>query len=139
MKEVTKHFTVKLLLPWNKFQQALHHEALVFNSPLQLLPRLQMSNLSRNGKSKTFHNANHCIYSINCADWLGEGEGWYLSEAGCLLTFPTYKVGAYWRRALIWGWALTWMNEYSMSRGAMPAETYFAAPLHISFRYNFHL
>ena len=28
----------------------------------------------------------------------------------CLLTFPTYRVGSYWRWALISGWALNQIN-----------------------------
>ena len=34
------------------------------------------------------------------------GGGGHLFEAGRLLTFPTYRVGAYSRWALIQGWAL---------------------------------
>ena len=39
----------------------------------------------------------------------GVGGG-CLFEAGRLLTFPTYRVGAYWRWALIGGWALNRIN-----------------------------
>ena len=40
----------------------------------------------------------------------GEGVGGRLFEAGRLLTFPTYSVGAYSRWALIRGWALNRIN-----------------------------
>ena len=41
--------------------------------------------------------------------WGGEGGG-CLFEAGRLLTFPTYRVGAYLRWALICGWAHNRIN-----------------------------
>ena len=40
----------------------------------------------------------------------GGGEDGRLFEAGRLLTFPTYRVGAYSRWALIRGWALNRIN-----------------------------
>ena len=40
----------------------------------------------------------------------GGGGGGGLFEAGRLLTFPTYRVGAYSRWALIRGWALNRIN-----------------------------
>ena len=42
----------------------------------------------------------------------GGGDG-RLFEAGRLLTFPTYRVGAYSRWALIRGWALNQINTVS--------------------------
>ena len=38
--------------------------------------------------------------------WEGVGWGGRLFEAGCLLTFPAFRMGAYSRWALIRGWAL---------------------------------
>ena len=46
----------------------------------------------------------HYIF-INKRGWGGR-----LFEAGCLLTFPTYRVGTYSRWALIRGWALNQIN-----------------------------
>ena len=40
----------------------------------------------------------------------GGGGGGRLFEAGRLLTFPTYRVGAYSRWVLIRGWALNPIN-----------------------------
>ena len=42
----------------------------------------------------------------------GEGRvgGGHFFKAGCLSTFPTFRVGAYWRWALIRGWALNRIN-----------------------------
>ena len=42
--------------------------------------------------------------------WGGGVGGGCLFEAGCLLTFPTYRVGIYSRWALIRGWALNRIN-----------------------------
>ena len=41
-------------------------------------------------------------------DWEEEGER--LFEAGRLLTFPAFRIGAYSRLALIRGWALIRIN-----------------------------
>ena len=38
------------------------------------------------------------------------GGGGHLFEAGCLLNFSAFRMGAYSRRALIQGWALIWIN-----------------------------
>ena len=42
--------------------------------------------------------------------WLGGGGGGRLFEAGRLLTFSAFRMGAYSRWALIWGWALIRIN-----------------------------
>ena len=41
---------------------------------------------------------------------VGEGGGGRLFEAGCLLTFSAFRMGAYSRWALIRGWALIRIN-----------------------------
>ena len=46
----------------------------------------------------------------------GGGGGGRLFEAGRLLTFPTYRAGAYSRRALIRGWALNRINTVFVNR-----------------------
>ena len=40
----------------------------------------------------------------------GRGGGGRLFEAGCLLTFSAFRMGAYSRRVLIRGWALIRIN-----------------------------
>ena len=42
--------------------------------------------------------------------WEGVGWGGRLFEAGCLLTFSAFSMGAYSRWALIRGWALIRIN-----------------------------
>ena len=42
--------------------------------------------------------------------FFGGGEGGRLFEAGHLLNFPTYRVGAYSRWVLIRGWAVNQIN-----------------------------
>ena len=37
---------------------------------------------------------------------MGWGGDWHLLEAGCLLTFPSFRMGDYLRWALIRGWVL---------------------------------
>jgi len=45
------------------------------------------------------------------------GWGGRLFEAGCLLTFPAFRMGAYSRWALIRGWALIRINTvYPLAR-----------------------
>ena len=46
--------------------------------------------------------------------YFGGGGGGRLFEAGRLLTFPTYRVGAYSRWALIGGWALNRINTVAI-------------------------
>ena len=43
-------------------------------------------------------------------DWEGEWVGGRLFEAGRLLTFSAFRIGAYSRWALIRGWALIRIN-----------------------------
>ena len=45
------------------------------------------------------------------------GWGGRLFEAGRLFTFSAYRMGAYSRWALIWGWALIRINTDSLSMG----------------------
>ena len=45
----------------------------------------------------------------------GGGGGGRLLEAGRLLTFPTYRMGAYLRWALIRGWALNQINTVPLT------------------------
>ena len=47
---------------------------------------------------------------VHFSFFLGGGGGGCLFEAGHLLTFPTYRVGAYSRWALFRGWALNRIN-----------------------------
>ena len=62
--------------------------------------------------------------------WVGVGGGWgrggRLFEAGRLLTFSSYRMGAYSRWALIRGWALIRINTVcrasDISRGRGPAK-----------------
>ena len=35
----------------------------------------------------------------------------HLFEAGYLLTFRPYRMGAYSRRVLIWGWVVNWIKK----------------------------
>ena len=52
---------------------------------------------------------------------MGEGGGGgRLFEAGRLLTFPTYRVGAYSRWALISGWALNRINKVDQHDQILP-------------------
>ena len=45
--------------------------------------------------------------SGNRGRWVGDGR---LFEAGCLLTFPAFRMGAYSRWAVIQSWALILIN-----------------------------
>ena len=47
---------------------------------------------------------------------MGGGGGGHLFEAGRLLTFSTFRMGAYSRWALIRGWALIRINTVHQAR-----------------------
>ena len=48
------------------------------------------------------------LFSISSNFFEWEGRAW--SGGGCLLTFSAFRVGAYLRWALIWGWVLIQLN-----------------------------
>ena len=60
--------------------------------------------------------------------WVGRGGlcggGGRLFQAGRLLTFSAFRMGAYSRWALIWGWVLIWINtvftqDFTLSAGTV--------------------
>ena len=68
------------------------------------------------------------IYLFIVFFFLGGGGDGRLFEAGRLLTFPTYRVGAYSRWALIRGWAPNRINtvlgKKEIPRGPNRSRTY---------------
>ena len=57
------------------------------------------------------------------------GWGWRLFEAGRLLTFSTFRMGAYSRWALIRGWALIRINTVILPKmQSMPNNAHLLTP-----------
>ena len=59
------------------------------------------------------------------------GGGGRLFEAGRLLNFSTFRVGAYSRWALIRGWALNRINTVSVQGAAMSLACWAGIPVHL--------
>ena len=51
-----------------------------------------------------------CLSLSGSGKEVGGGGDWHLLEAGRLLTFSAFRMGAYLRWALIRGWALIQIN-----------------------------